>query len=88
MLRVCAAFHDLRFLQTTHLLSLMGLLFVLSVLILFALVEYSKLEQGEFGATIHASFTDVSLFRSIVLDESNSDAPSIRLSMTNVVAKD
>ncbi len=62
MLGVSAAFPDLRFLQTTHLLSLMVLLFVLSVPTLFALVEYSKLEKIEFGATIHASFTEVFLF--------------------------
>src|SRR6266567_1059669 len=59
MLRDYAVFHDLRFLQTNHLLSLMVLLFVLSVPILFALVEYSKLEQIEFGATIHASFDEL-----------------------------
>ena len=34
MLRVCAAFYSLRFLQTIHLLSLMVLFLVLSVLIL------------------------------------------------------
>src|SRR5205807_7001318 len=56
MLRVCAIFHHLRFLQTTHLLFLMVLLLVLSVLILFAPMEHAKLEQIEFGATIHASF--------------------------------
>ncbi len=68
-----------------HLLFLLPLL-VLSVLTLFAVMEHAKLKQIDFGATIHASFTEVSLFRSIVLDESNSDVPSIRLSMTNVAA--
>jgi hypothetical protein len=59
MLRVSAALHDLRFLQTTHLLSLIVLLLVLSVPTLFTLVEHSKLEKIEFGATIHASFTEL-----------------------------
>ncbi len=57
MLRVSAAFHDLRFLQTIHLLSLIVVLvLVLSVPTLFAMVEHSKLEKMEFCATIHASF--------------------------------
>jgi hypothetical protein len=34
------------------------LLLVLSVLTLFAPIEYTKLEQIEFGATIHASFNE------------------------------
>ena len=42
MLKVSAAFHHLRFLQTTHLLSLIVLL-VLSVLTLFAPMEHSQL---------------------------------------------
>ena len=59
MLRVCAAFQYLRFLQTIHLLCLIVLLLLLSVPILFALVEHSKLEKIEFGATIHASFNEL-----------------------------
>jgi len=49
--------------------------------------KYSKPEEIKMRTAIHAAFTEVSLFRSIVLDESSSDAPSIRLSLTNVVAK-
>src|SRR5260221_8617813 len=59
MLKGSAAFHDLRLLQTTHLLSLMVLLLVLSVSTLSALVEHSKLEQVQFGATIHTSFNEL-----------------------------
>ncbi len=80
-------FHHPRFLQTIRLWPLPVLVLVLSVLTLFALMEHAKLEQIKLGSTIHTAFTEVSLFRSIVLDESNSDATSIRLSMTNVVAK-
>ncbi len=58
MLRVCAAFHSLRFLQTPRLLFLMVLL-ALSVPTLFALVEHTKLEQIELRTTIHTSFTEV-----------------------------
>jgi hypothetical protein len=58
MLRVCVAFHALQFLQTIHLLCLTVLPLVLSVLILFALVEHSWLEKIDFGATIHAPFNE------------------------------
>jgi hypothetical protein len=59
MLRVSAAFHQLRFLQTTHLLFLLVLFLVLSVLILFTPMEHAKLEQIEFGATRHASVNEL-----------------------------
>jgi hypothetical protein len=59
MLRGYAAFHDHRFLQTMHLLSLMVLLLVLSVLTLFAPMKHAKLEKIELGATIHASFNEL-----------------------------
>src|SRR5438876_916294 len=58
MLRGCAVFHHPRFLQTIHLLSLTVLVLVFSVLTLFALMEHSKLEKIELGATIHASFNE------------------------------
>src|SRR5713226_8412438 len=56
MLRGCAVFHPPRFLQTTHLLSLMLLVLVLAVLLLLALMEHAKFEQIELGATIHPPF--------------------------------
>ena len=59
MLKGCVAFHSLQFLQVIHLLCLMVLPLVLSVPILFALVEHSKLEQIDFGTTIHASFNEL-----------------------------
>src|SRR5229473_471340 len=48
-----------RFLQRNHLLSLLLVLLVLSVLTLFTVMEYSKLEQIDFGTTIHASFDEL-----------------------------
>ena|SRR2546425_268679 len=86
MLRGCTVFHALRFLQMNHLLSLLLFLLVLSVLIRFAPMEHPKLEKIDFGTTIHASFTEVSPFRSIVLDERSSDGPSAHLLWTDVVA--
>jgi hypothetical protein len=59
MLRACVVFHHPRFLQTTHLLSLIVLVLVLSVLTFLALMEHSKFEKIEFGATIHAPFTQL-----------------------------
>ena len=59
MLRGCAIFHHLRFLQTTHLLFLMVLLLVLSVLILFAPMEHAKLEPIECCTTIPTSFDEL-----------------------------
>src|SRR5260221_144411 len=59
MLRGCAAFHALRFLQMIPQLCLMVLLLILSVLILFAPMEYAKLEQIEFCTTIHTSFNQL-----------------------------
>ncbi len=56
ILRACVAFHALQFLQTIHLLCLMVLPLALAVPILFALVEYSRLEKIDFGTTIPASF--------------------------------
>src|SRR5712692_1700299 len=86
MLEVCVAFHALQFLQTIHLLCLMVLPLALSVPILFALVEHARLEQIDFGTPIHASFTEVSLFHTFVLDERSSEGPSTHLSWTDVVA--
>src|SRR6266496_6742673 len=56
MLRVCTVFHALRFLQMNHRLSLLLFLLVLSVLTRFAVMEHAKLEQIDFGATVHTSF--------------------------------
>ena len=56
ILRVCAVFDHPRVLQTSHLLCLLALLLVLSVLTLFAGMEYSKLEKIELGTTVHAPF--------------------------------
>ena len=50
MQRACAVFQTL-------LLLLVPL--VLSVLTLFAVVEHSKLEQVNFGTTVHASFDEL-----------------------------
>jgi len=50
MQRACAVFQTL-------LLLLVPL--VLSVLTLFAVLEYAKLEQIDFGATVHASFDEL-----------------------------
>lgn len=57
-LKICVALHPLRFLQTIHLLGLMVLPLVLSVMILFTLVEHSMLEKIDFSTTIHASFNE------------------------------
>src|SRR5437588_6188633 len=78
MLRVCVLFSHSRCLQTIFPLCL--LLFVLSLQILRAVVEHSALEKIELGSTIHAPFTEVSPFRSSVLDERSSDALSLCLS--------
>ena len=59
MLRVCAVFHPLRFREATHVLCLMVLGFVLSVLTHFAVMEHAKLEQIDFGATVHTSFDEL-----------------------------
>jgi hypothetical protein len=53
MQRACAVFQ-------TFLLLLVPL--VLSVLTLFAVIEHAKLEQIDFGATVHHPFTEVFLF--------------------------
>jgi hypothetical protein len=45
--------------QIKPLLSLLSFLLVLSVLTLFAVVEHSKLEQIDFGTTVHASFDEL-----------------------------
>jgi hypothetical protein len=86
MLRVCFVFDHSHFLEVTHLLCLTSLPLVFSVLTPFALIEDSMLEQIDFGATIHAAFTEVSVFHTFVLDERSSDAPSTHLSWTDVVA--
>src|SRR5437763_10244184 len=59
MLRDWAVFHDRRFLQINPLLFLLLVLLVLSVLTLFAVMEHAKLEQIDFGATVHASFNEL-----------------------------
>jgi len=56
MVRGYMVFHTLRFLQMNHWLPLLLFPLVLSVLILFAVMEHTKLEQIDFGATIHTSF--------------------------------
>lgn len=59
MLRICAIFHTLWFLEKNHLLPLLLVPLVLSLLTLFAMIEYAKLEQIDFGTTIHASFDEL-----------------------------
>jgi hypothetical protein len=59
MLRVCAIFHALWLLQRNHLLSWLLFPPALSVLTLFAVIEHAKLEQINFGATVHASFDEL-----------------------------
>lgn len=59
MLRGCAVFHELRFLQRNHLLPLLRFLLALSLLAFFAVMEHAKLEQIEFSATIHAPFDEL-----------------------------
>jgi hypothetical protein len=59
MLKVGIVFQALRFLQMSHLLPLHLFLLVLSVLTCFALMEHTKLEQIDVGATIHTSFDEL-----------------------------
>src|SRR5204862_6217705 len=59
MLRVSAAFCDLRFLEETQRLRWTVLTLVLSLLNAFALIEHSNLEKIEFSAAIHASFNEL-----------------------------
>ncbi len=49
--------------------------------------EHALAEQIEVRTSIHLPFTEVYLFRSLVLDERSSDGLSLRLSMTNIAAK-
>jgi len=53
---------------------------------LLGVVQEPLPEESKASTAIHDSFTEVSLFRSLVLDERSSDAPFIRLSWTDVVA--
>src|SRR6266487_3041873 len=50
MLKNCAVFHHLRFLQVNHRLSLLLFLLVFSVQTLCAVMEHAKFEQIDFGA--------------------------------------
>ena len=50
MQRACAVFQALRLLLVP---------LVLSVLTLFAVIEHAKLEQIDFGATVHAPFDEL-----------------------------
>jgi len=49
-------------------------------------MQHPQAKKIELCPPIHLAFTEVSLFRSLVLDERSSDAPFIHLSWTDVVA--
>lgn len=59
MLRVCAVFPPLRFLEMIHWLCLTILVLVFSVLTPFALIEHSELEKLKLSSTIHTAFTEL-----------------------------